>query len=97
MAFDAQRCVRDHWFTGQWDHIRLACREHLERVPGDREAIGLLAEVDLNLDRPGDGRGLAAGRPADHRRPLRGRFRHSALTEELERERSADRAREGAR
>jgi len=55
MAFDAQRCVRDHWFTGQWDHIRLACREHLERVPGDREAIGLLAEVDLNLDRPGEG------------------------------------------
>jgi len=38
-----------------------------------------------------------AVRPADHRRPLRGRFRHSALTEELERERSADRAREGAR
>lgn len=37
-----------------------------------------------------------AVRPADHRRPLRGRFRDSALSDELERERAADRAREGA-
>ena len=37
-----------------------------------------------------------AVRPADHRRPLRGRFRGSALTHELERERVADRARESA-
>lgn len=35
-----------------------------------------------------------AVRPAEHRRPLRGRFRTSALTRELERERTADRARE---
>jgi len=38
-----------------------------------------------------------AVRPADHRPPLRGRFRGLALSEELERERAADRAREGAR
>lgn len=38
-----------------------------------------------------------AVRRADHRRPLRGRFRGSALSDELERERAADRAREGAR
>jgi len=34
-----------------------------------------------------------AVRPADHRPPLRGRFRGFALSEELERERAADRAR----
>jgi len=38
-----------------------------------------------------------AVRPADHRQPLRGRFRGAALTDELERERAADRGREGAR
>jgi AbrB family looped-hinge helix DNA binding protein len=38
-----------------------------------------------------------AVRPADHRRPLQGRFPGSALSDELERERAADRAREGAR
>ncbi len=37
-----------------------------------------------------------AVRPADHRRPLRGRFSRSALAKELERERVADRAREDA-
>ncbi|GAC1377720.1 MAG: hypothetical protein NVSMB4_07260 [Acidimicrobiales bacterium] len=37
-----------------------------------------------------------AVRPADHRRPLRGRFRALALTDELERERAADRRREAA-
>lgn len=37
-----------------------------------------------------------AVRPADHRGPLRGRFRGSAMTHELERERAADRAREAA-
>ena len=35
-------------------------------------------------------------RPAKHRRPLRGRFRGSALTDELERQRAADRARESS-
>ncbi len=36
-------------------------------------------------------------RPASGRRPLRGRFRDSTLTEELERDRAADRARDTAR
>lgn len=36
-------------------------------------------------------------RRVGHRRPLRGRFRGSALTDELERERAADSAREAAR
>lgn len=35
-------------------------------------------------------------RPADHRRPLRGRFPGSALTDDLERERAADGARDAA-
>lgn len=35
-----------------------------------------------------------AVRPAGQRQPLRGRFRGSALTSELEHERSADRSRE---
>jgi len=38
-----------------------------------------------------------AVRRADHRLPLRGRFRGSALSDELERERTADRARESRR
>ncbi|MBI4884727.1 MAG: AbrB/MazE/SpoVT family DNA-binding domain-containing protein [Actinobacteria bacterium] len=38
-----------------------------------------------------------AVRPAEHRRPLRGRFRDSALTDELARQRGADRDREAAR
>jgi AbrB family looped-hinge helix DNA binding protein len=38
-----------------------------------------------------------AVRPADHRRPLRGRFRHTGLTEELERERRTERARDASR
>jgi AbrB family looped-hinge helix DNA binding protein len=38
-----------------------------------------------------------AVRPADHRRPLRGRFRGSALATELERDRVADRVREATR
>ncbi|MGI8793752.1 MAG: AbrB/MazE/SpoVT family DNA-binding domain-containing protein [Acidimicrobiales bacterium] len=37
-----------------------------------------------------------AVRPADHRQPLRGRFRGCALSDELKRERAADRAREGS-
>lgn len=37
-----------------------------------------------------------AVRPAANRAPLRGRFSDSALTDELERERAADRAREAA-
>lgn len=37
-----------------------------------------------------------AVRPTEHRRPLRGRFRGSALTHELEREQAADRTREAA-
>jgi AbrB family looped-hinge helix DNA binding protein len=36
-------------------------------------------------------------RPTGRRRPLRGRFRGSGLTDELERARAADQAREGAR
>jgi AbrB family looped-hinge helix DNA binding protein len=36
-------------------------------------------------------------RPVGRHRPLRGRFRGSALTGELERERANDRAREAAR
>ncbi len=36
-------------------------------------------------------------RPADHRRPLRGRFSRSDLVAELERERAADRIREEPR
>jgi hypothetical protein len=55
MSFDPQRCVRDHWFNGEWDGILLACRDHLERAPGDREAAGLLAEMNFNLDRPDEG------------------------------------------
>lgn len=38
-----------------------------------------------------------AVRPAGHRRPLRGRFRGSALVDELARERAADRALEATR
>ena len=38
-----------------------------------------------------------AVRRTGHRLPLRGRFRGSALSDELERERAADCAREGAR
>jgi AbrB family looped-hinge helix DNA binding protein len=38
-----------------------------------------------------------AVRPAGRGRPLRGRFQGSALTDELERERADDRAREAAR
>lgn len=51
---------------------------------------------------PGDGVNFwlhddhIAVRPADHRRPLRGRFHGSAMTRELERDRAADRARETA-
>lgn len=35
-------------------------------------------------------------RPADHRRPLRGRFRGTPLVRELERERAAERERDAA-
>lgn len=38
-----------------------------------------------------------AVRPVGHRRPLRGRFRDTALTDELERDRASDRDREAAR
>jgi AbrB family looped-hinge helix DNA binding protein len=38
-----------------------------------------------------------AVRPAAHRSPLRGRFAGTELTDELERERAADRARDEAR
>ena len=38
-----------------------------------------------------------AVRPAAHRRPLRGRFRNSALIDELAQQRSADKGREAAR
>ena len=38
-----------------------------------------------------------AVRPAEHRRPLRGRFRDTALTDALERDRASDRDREAAR
>ena len=59
--FDVQRCVRDHWITGQWEEILAACRGHLEQVPGDPDATDLLAEVEFNLDRPGDGLKLLEG------------------------------------
>lgn len=65
MAFDAQRCIRDHWFTGQWDEILLACRDRLEQSPDDQDATGLMAEVKLNLDRPGDGLQLLGGLARD--------------------------------
>lgn len=38
-----------------------------------------------------------AVRPAEHRRPLRGRFRDSALTDELASQRAVDRVREASR
>jgi AbrB family looped-hinge helix DNA binding protein len=56
-------------------------RDELGIEPGD--------EVTFWLD--GD---HVALRPTQHRRPLRGRFHSSRLTDELERERHADRARE---
>ncbi len=56
-------------------------RDELGIEPGD--------EVSFWLD--GD---HVAVQPAHRRRPLRGRFRSSRLTTELERERTADRTRE---
>ena len=63
--FDSQRCVQDHWITGQWEEIVLACRDHLEQVPGDPDATALLSEVELNLDQPGDGLKLLEGLASD--------------------------------
>ena len=59
-------------------------RDSLGIEPGD--------EVDFWLDG-----GNVVVRLAAHRRPLRGRFAGSRLTDELERERAADLAREGSR
>lgn len=55
MSFDVGRCVRDHWGNGQWDEILDACGERLEQAPQDHDAAALLAEIELNLDRPGRG------------------------------------------
>ncbi len=64
--------------------IPKALRDELGIEPGDEVSFWL--EDDH-----------VAVRPADHRRPLRGRFRGSKLTAELERERAADRHREATR
>jgi AbrB family looped-hinge helix DNA binding protein len=64
--------------------IPKALREQLGIEPGD--------EVDFWFHDD-----HVAVRLAEHRRPLRGRFRGSALTGELDREREADVAREADR
>lgn len=56
-----------------------------------RLELGIEPGDEVDFWRHGD---HVAVRPAEHRRPLRGRFRSSRLTEELERERSADQARD---
>ena len=64
--------------------IPKALRDEMGIEPGD--------EVSFWID--GD---HVAVRPTTGRPPLRGRFRSSALTDELERERAADRRRDARR
>jgi AbrB family looped-hinge helix DNA binding protein len=59
-----------------------------------RDELGIEPGDEVSFWRHGD---HVAVRPVGHRRPLRGRFRGSALTAELERERAADRGREARR
>lgn len=59
-----------------------------------RDALGIEPGDEVSFWRHED---HVAVRPASRRRPLRGRFQGSNLTEELERERAADRTREAAR
>lgn len=58
-----------------------------------RDELGIGPGDEVSFWRHGD---HVAVRPAGRRRPLRGRFRGSDLTGELERERTADRRREAA-
>ena len=59
-----------------------------------RDELGIEPGDEVSFWRDGD---HVALRPARHRRPLRGRFRGSPLTDELFAEREADQAREERR
>ncbi len=59
-----------------------------------REDLGIEPGDEVSFWRHED---HVAVRPAGRQRPLRGRFRGSNLTQELERERAVDRTREAAR
>jgi AbrB family looped-hinge helix DNA binding protein len=59
-----------------------------------RDELGIEPGDEVSFWRHDD---HVAVRPIAHRRPLRGRFRGSALVDELSRERGMDRAREDAR
>lgn len=64
-------------------------------IPKDlRDELGIEPGDEVSFWRHED---HVALRLASGRRPLRGRFRNSTLTEELERDRAADRARDTAR
>jgi len=64
-------------------------------IPKDlRDELGIEPGDEVTFWRHGD---HVAVRLAGRRRPLRGRFRGSPLTDELERERAADLAREATR
>jgi AbrB family looped-hinge helix DNA binding protein len=56
-----------------------------------RDAFGIEPGDEVNFWQQGD---HVAVRPAHRRRPLRGRFEDSALTDELTRQRDEDRGRE---
>jgi len=58
-----------------------------------RDEFGIEPGDEVSFWRHGD---HVAVRPASHRRPLRGRFRGSSLTDVLTAERDADRRREAA-
>jgi len=58
-----------------------------------RDALGIEPGDEVSFWRHDD---HVAVRPAGMRRPLRGRFAGSALVDELERERAADRQRESS-
>lgn len=59
-----------------------------------RDELGIEPGDEVSFWRHDD---HVAVRPADRRRPLRGRFRNSHLVDELAAERAADRAREDAK
>ncbi len=56
-----------------------------------RDELGIEPGDEVNFWLHGD---HVAVRPAEHRQPLRGRFRGSPLSDELTRERASERARE---
>jgi AbrB family looped-hinge helix DNA binding protein len=64
-------------------------------IPKDlRDQLGIEPGDEVSFERQDD---MVLVRPAGVRRPLRGRFRGSRLTDELARERAAERARDGGR